>query len=179
MEFEWNSEKKEVLVIRHGFAGTPDVCKFPDDSQRPLTHTGKKKTEQALVGLLKLIEGPELVVSSPYVRAMETAEIFVQLLGFSRRDILPSDLLLPDENPYETLRFVGSLRASRVAVVGHNPNLSRMAQVALGAPAGSGISLRKAGAALLRKHTATPEDQWDLRWLTTAKLLRLLAVNPP
>lgn len=171
--------KREVVVFRHGLAVAPEAWESSDDGSRPLTRLGKDKTEQAVNGLLKLVECPQMIVSSPYVRAIETAEIVANAFGFSRKRILVSDRFVPDGDPGESLAFVESLSAARLVVVGHNPNLSRMVALAVGLHPESGISLRKAGAALVRKPGADGRQTWHLQWYVTARLLRLVGCGTP
>ncbi len=145
----------ELLLLRHGIAeergdGRPDA-------ERALTDRGRRRTEQVARRLVDLGLGVDRLVSSPLVRARQTAEIAVAA-GLAPELVL-SDALAPGADPLPQLQAWWPSAASagqrprRLGLVGHEPDLSRLAARLIGAGAGA-IALRKAGVVLLELHEA-------------------------
>ena len=74
-----------LYLVRHGIAVDPNDPKSPSEPERPLTAKGVQKTRAAALGLQALGVKPDVLITSPYVRAAQTAEIFAEALGFHRR----------------------------------------------------------------------------------------------
>jgi phosphohistidine phosphatase len=85
----------DLYIVRHGIAIDREDPKCPPDPERYLTEEGIDKTKQVAKAIAALGITPDLLISSPYVRAMQTAEIFANALDFSKQKIRRSDLLLP------------------------------------------------------------------------------------
>ena len=66
----------KLYLVRHGIADDRDDPKCPPDPKRRLTPEGIAKTRKAARGLATLDPSPELLLSSPYLRALETARVF-------------------------------------------------------------------------------------------------------
>ena len=114
---------------------------------------------------------PGLFVSSPYTRALQTAEIFADALDYSRQKIRRSELLLPGAEP--TLLFhelAQEKQASSIFLFGHAPQLDDVIAAALGAKKHL-TALKKAGVALIELKRISP-PMGTLAWLATPKLLR-------
>ena len=149
-----------LLLWRHGPAG--DAARWTqsggDDADRPLTDEGRVKTRRAAAGLARLVESLDVVASSPLVRARETARLAADLFPKARRAVRAD--LVPSADPRRAALWLKGLKAGAVAVVGHEPHLSKLAaELLASAPV---FELKKGGAALL-----------DL------KAKRLLALLPP
>ncbi|MDP9147713.1 MAG: histidine phosphatase family protein, partial [Acidobacteriota bacterium] len=89
----------DLYIVRHGIAIDREDPKCPPDPERYLTEEGIEKTRQVAKGVAALGAGADLLLSSPYVRAMQTAEIFASALGYSKQKIRKTDLLLPGAEP--------------------------------------------------------------------------------
>ena len=74
-----------LLLVRHAHAGDRDPTQWPDDSQRPLTDKGRKTHAKVSRALRNLELAPELVLTSPWLRALQTAGFKVTLI----RDVTP------------------------------------------------------------------------------------------
>ena len=85
-----------------------------------------QKTRAAALGLRALDVKPDAVITSPYVRAAQTAEIFAEALGFPPEKIRVSETLKPTANPAETLKEIARLKAREAMCVGHAPQLDLM-----------------------------------------------------
>lgn len=162
----------ELLVFRHGLAGEKeDWAKTGrPDPERPLTAEGRRKTEEAAEGAAGLCEA-DLVLSSPWTRARQTAERLAEELGCPLSDC---EELLPSA-PFERLADrLNGLREQRVAIVGHEPHLSRFVSWLLGVDGRSAVQLKKAQACLLELKKAGP-GRAVLTWSIPPKALRRLA----
>jgi phosphohistidine phosphatase len=120
-----HEEGMKLYVMRHGPA--EDDSPTGRDADRALTASGRERVRSVAKGLLAGDEAPALVVSSPLVRAIQTAEIVVAAAKVDaavevRREMGPSG---------HALALVGELFAAkrkRVMVVGHEPDLSMLVQ---------------------------------------------------
>lgn len=161
-----------LYLVRHGIAVDRTDPKSPPEPERPLTARGVQKTRSAALGLRAMGAKPDVMITSPFVRAAQTAEIFAEALGFPVEKIRVNDCLKPAGNPGEIIKELTHIRAKEVAVFGHAPHLDlTVAQLAGGrAPF---TELKKAGVACF-EHTSG-HGAWQLRWILTPKVLRDLA----
>jgi len=137
-----------------------------------LTAKGVQKTRSAALGLRAIGIKPDVLITSPYVRAAQTAEIFAETLGFPPAKIRVHEALKPAGNPAEIVKEVTRLRAKEVMCFGHAPQLDLMIAHLLGTR-GSVTEIKKAGVACF-EHAAA-HGKWELRWILTPKMLRQLA----
>jgi phosphohistidine phosphatase len=161
----------EIYAVRHGIAIDREDPKCPPDPERYLTEEGIEKTKRVAAAVAALGASPDLLLSSPYVRAMQTAEIFASALDYSKQKIRRTDLLLPGAEPSLFFRELAKdKQTSTLFVFGHAPQLDDIIAAALGAKQHI-TSLKKAGVALIElKHVSPPNGQ--LVWLAPPKLLR-------
>jgi phosphohistidine phosphatase len=160
-----------LYLVRHGLAVDRADPKSPAEAERPLTAKGVQKTRAAALGLAELKVKPDVLISSPFVRAAQTAEIFAETLGYSVNKIKVSNALLPSANPAEILKEITRLRAKELMVFGHAPHLDVLAAHLIGSRVFTEI--KKAGVACFEHASAS--EKWDLRWLVTPRILRQLA----
>ncbi len=121
----------ELLILRHAIAFPKDAKRWPDDTRRPLTVEGVKRARRAAAGLKRIAKQPALVLTSPLVRARDTATIFKQAAGWP--EAVQCGALAPGGAPegvLETLRRRGA-KAECVAIVGHQPLLGRLLALCL------------------------------------------------
>jgi phosphohistidine phosphatase len=161
----------ELYVVRHGIAIDREDPKCPPDPERYLTEEGIEKTKRVAAAVAALGASPDLLLSSPYVRAMQTAEIFASALDYSKQKIRQTDLLLPGTEPLLLFRELAKDKhTSTLFVFGHAPQLDDIIAAALGSKHHI-TSLKKAGVALVElKRVSPPNGQ--LVWLATPKVLR-------
>ena len=161
----------EIYVVRHGIAIDREDPKCPPDPERYLTEEGVEKTKRVAAAVAALGATPDLLLSSPYVRAMQTAEIFASALDYSKQKIRRTDLLLPGTEPSLLFRELAKdKQSSTLFVFGHAPQLDDIIAAALGSKHHI-TSLKKAGVALIGlKRVSPPNGQ--LVWLATPKVLR-------
>jgi phosphohistidine phosphatase len=116
----------KILFVRHAIAEEPHSFKGHDDLQRPLTEEGRHKARRAFKLLAKFYDPPELIVSSEAVRARQTADLLAEVFPKAARQEHA------DFNPgadYSSLTaWLRGLdrNLERVALVGHEPDLSMM-----------------------------------------------------
>jgi len=161
-----------LYIVRHGIAVDRTDPNSPPDPERPLTARGIKKTRLAALGLAKFGIQPESFITSPLVRAVQTAEIFAEALGFAPSRIRTSEHLKPAADPAEFLKELSRVKAKEAICFGHAPHLDTMVSQLAGAR-GVFTSMKKAGVACFERGAA--QGRWELVWLVTPKTLRQLA----
>jgi phosphohistidine phosphatase len=162
----------ELIIVRHAIATERGDAAYANDDDRPLTPDGIHKFRAAARGLKALGVRLDRIVSSPLVRARQTAEIL--------RDTVASDLdldfskhLAPGGDYAALIREVAALGVERVAVVGHEPHLSGFASHMLLAGAGrASILLKKGAAALVSFDGPAAAGAGTLEWLLQPSALR-------
>ena len=161
----------DLYVVRHGIAIDREDPNCPPDPERYLTEEGVEKTKGVAKSLATLGVTAGAFVSSPYVRALQTAEIFAEALDYPKQRIRRTDLLLPGAEPSLLFRELAKEKqTSAVFIFGHAPQLDDVIATALGAKRHL-TSLKKAGVALLELKRISPPGG-HLVWLATPKLLR-------
>jgi len=161
----------QLFIVRHGIAVDREDPKCPADPDRFLTDEGIEKTRQVAQGVAEVGAIPDLMVTSPYLRALQTAEIFAEQLEYSKQKIRKSDFLLPGAEPLQLFRELAKDKdLSVVFVFGHAPHLDDVVATALGVKHHIS-SLKKAGVALIELRRLVPPSG-ELVWLATPKLLR-------
>ena len=161
----------QLYIVRHGIAIDREEPKCPPDPERYLTEEGVDKTKQAAAGLAAIGVTADLLFTSPYVRAAQTAQIFAAALDYPKQKIRQSDLLLPGAEPSLLFReLVKERQASSVFLFGHAPQLDDIIATALGSKRHL-TALKKAGVALIELKRISP-PLGVLVWLATPKILR-------
>ncbi len=135
-----------LLLVRHANAGDRDPERWPDDRDRPLTDKGRKTQRDVSRFLLKRDFVPTLVLTSPWARAAETAEILVRELLLSKPPV-PCDALANNPDLARLSEDIGEQGPDAiVALVGHSPWMEELASLLLtGTAAGVRIDYPKSG----------------------------------
>jgi phosphohistidine phosphatase len=163
-----------LYIVRHGIAIDREDPKCPSDPERYLTAEGIKKTREIAKGLASLLEAPKWFLSSPYIRALQTAEIFADALHVSESKIEKTDLLLPGAEPSAFFRELARKKSIESAICfGHAPHLDELISFALGAKKDL-TELKKAGTACIELSRVFP-SAGKLVWLVTPKAVRKLS----
>jgi phosphohistidine phosphatase len=161
----------QLYIVRHGIAVDREDPKCPPDPERFLTQEGAEKTAQAAKGVAGIGVAPDLLLSSPYLRAFQTAEIFATEFEYSKNKIRKTDLLLPGAEPLQLFRELAKDKdLSAIFLFGHAPHLDDVIATSLGSRHHI-TSLKKAGVALVELKRLVPPSG-ELIWLATPKLLR-------
>ena len=165
----------EFYIMRHGIAVTRGSAGFSDDFKRPLTPEGKKKMQEITHGLCRLGFDVDWIVTSPLVRAVETAEIVAETLS-SQVPIDFSDALRPGGSAETLIAFLAKHpNRKRVLVVGHEPDLSEMAARLIGAGRHAHLAFKKGGCCLMTFDEFPPKGPGQLIWWLTPRVLRKMA----
>ena len=135
-----------LLLNRHANAGTRDPAQWPDDRDRPLTEKGRKVQTDVSRLLRKRDLAPSLVLTSPWVRAGQTAQILVEVARVGQPPV-PCEPLAEDPDLIRLQDFTGSQPPGAiVAMVGHSPWMEELASVLLaGSSTGIRIDFPKSG----------------------------------
>jgi phosphohistidine phosphatase len=160
-----------IYVVRHGAAIDREDPKCPKEADRYLTREGIDKTKEVGRGVARLGMKADLLMSSPYVRALQTAEIFADALGYGKQKIRQTDLLLPSADAALLFRELAKEKDSwEIFLFGHGPQVDDMIALALGARRDS-TALKKSAVALIElKRVSPPIGQ--LLWIAPPKLLK-------
>jgi phosphohistidine phosphatase len=115
---------RELLILRHGKS---DWSQDLDDFQRPLKDRGKRGAQRIGVWLLQQDLLPDYIISSPAVRALETARKISKAMGLDSRQIKQEPTIY-EASLAELLQVLGQCpkKARRVMIVGHNPGLENL-----------------------------------------------------
>ena len=161
----------QLYIVRHGIAIDREDPKCPPDPERYLTEEGVEKTKQVAKGVAALGVTADLFLTSPYVRAAQTAEIFGSALEYAKQKIRRTDLLLPGAEPSQLFRELAKdKKPSSVFLFGHAPQLDDVIATALGSKKHL-TALKKAGVAFVELKRLSPPIG-VLVWVATPKLLR-------
>jgi len=151
----------QLYFLRHGEADWPGWTK-PDD-ERPLTDFGKKEVRQVAKFLNRLKVKPDLVVTSPLPRALQTAEVAAEQLKTKLRQ---DEALEPGFGISELRTVLKRHRSKVLMLVGHEPDFSSV----ISALTGASLKLSKAGVALVDIDQEAQEGR--LLWLFPPKFAR-------
>ena len=161
----------QLCLVRHAIAGERGPA-WPDDRLRPLTPEGEAKMREAALGL-RLLFVPDAILSSPLLRAIQTAEILCD--AFAIKGLHISDALASGDND-ALLADVSSARSERVLAVGHEPFMSAAISFALtGSDSALRLTCKKGSAALLSFEGAPEAASASLEWLLQPAALRRAA----
>jgi phosphohistidine phosphatase len=163
----------ELYLLRHGIAADRNPRRFPHDSHRPLTEEGIARTCKVAQALAALKTDFSVVLTSPYVRARQTADIMVEELRMPGKPRL-CDSLAPGGRAGELIAEVKRVckrRDSRVLLVGHEPDLSRLASLLISGRPDADLTLKKAGLCVLQTDDLTAGRCASLQLLLTPKLM--------
>ena len=161
----------QLLVVRHAIAFDRDAARWPDDAERPLTPEGVARAGKSALGLKRIAGPPLRVLASPLTRAQQTASILRRFADWP--EPTPCTQLLPDASPGGVLALLARARERCVAVVGHEPGLSRLIAACLpGGASAAAFEMKKMGVALLEFPGAPREGRGRLVWLLPPKVLR-------
>lgn len=159
-----------VFLLRHG--ACEDAAGGMDDSQRRLTPEGEKAVADSLSGMKQLIGRVDFILSSPYVRAMQTAGIVAE--AFKCKEFLYA---LPElagrgndkKITSELNRLIGK---ENVVVVGHMPHLAELARYLVGETYEGEIKLKKGGMAKIYIQGFPEINSGMMRWIMTSEELK-------
>jgi phosphohistidine phosphatase len=157
----------QVYLLRHGIA--EEAGPGQSDANRALTNEGRRKLRQVLQAAADAEVQPTLVLSSPLKRALQAAEIAVQILKY-KNEIVQSRALTPNSSVEEAWDEIRVHRdEDSVLLVGHNPLFSELAGFLIGSKTAQ-IEMKKGAILRVDMESFTPHPKGSLRWYLTPKL---------
>jgi phosphohistidine phosphatase len=163
-----------LFLLRHGKAEPPSP-KWRPDSKRPLTREGEERMGEIARGIQALELSFDLILTSPYVRALRTAEIQAEVYGAKK--LFETSNLVSEADPKNIVDEINENFASveQVVLVGHEPFMTRIISTLIsGQGAAVAIDLKKAGLCKLSVQKLAFGKCACLNWLLTPRQLALL-----
>jgi phosphohistidine phosphatase len=165
----------QLLVIRHAIA--EDREDFAEsgkpDSDRPLTAFGKRRMRRNARGLRRVAPTIDVLASSPFRRAIETARIVGD--AYEVKEIEELAALTPERAPRELVTWLARNDAdATVAVVGHEPHVSLLVTWLLTGDSTPRVAFKKGGVCLLEIEGKPAAGTATMQWLLTPAQLRTL-----
>lgn len=161
----------KLYLVRHGAA---EDKLWKSDAERALTAQGRDDLLLVADRLRGAVEHPLRLLSSPYLRAEQTAEILRERLGIKEK-LAPTNALLPEADWGQLRAVLEPLAAQGVAnvvAVGHNPSISLMVATIIAGDEDARVSMAKGAAACLEIDDLRGRPAGELKWLLTPRALR-------
>ncbi len=157
----------ELYILRHGIAEERRPGK--PDERRALTEEGRRKLRPVLERARAAGVVPSLILASPYVRAVQTAEMAAEILGH-KGTLVRTDALIPGSLPEATWREIHERDGeTAILLAGHEPLLSTIAAYVLGSR-GLIIEFKKGALMRIDVDASARDPRGSLQWLITPKL---------
>ena len=166
-------DARELYLIRHGIAAERGP-EFPDDTRRPLTAEGIARLKAEARGLDLLGVRVDLILTSPLVRTVQTAEVFARYLA-GKPTIVRVDALAPDGTAAAVVGELANHKAGRIALVGHEPNIGELAAHLIAAR--HPVPFKKGAVCRIDVGALPPKGAGQLIWFAPPRLLRRLAAD--
>lgn len=157
----------QIYLLRHGIA--EDGRPGQRDADRPLTSEGAKKVRAILKLAHAAGASPSLILSSPYRRAVETAEICAKEFS-NKNQILRTKALTPDSSPQAVWEEIRVHRSeTQILLSGHEPLCSALTRHLLGAPSLM-VDFKKGALVRIDMDAIGAHPRGVLKWMITARL---------
>ena len=165
-----------LYVLRHGIAVEPGTPGYANDADRPLTPEGERKLRQIARAIEALELSFDLILSSPFLRARQTAEIVAEILE-ARKKLELSDSLTPGGSMKKLVELLNRLQPSpeSVLLVGHEPHLSGLISLLVSGRETFAVVMKKGGLCKLSAESLKPCRCAVLEWLLTPKQMALMS----
>ncbi|MCX8090341.1 MAG: phosphohistidine phosphatase SixA [Verrucomicrobiae bacterium] len=160
----------KLYLLRHGEAVERGDPRYPDDAARPLTARGHKRTRQLANALERWGVSFDVILSSPLIRARQTAEIVARRLKLEKRLRL-TEALSPEGAYGDLVAQLERLRPRPEAVllVGHEPHLSGLISLLCTGGPGLAVQLKKGGLCRLEVESLKAGRCATLEWLLSPR----------
>ncbi len=160
----------QLVLVRHAIAEERGAD-WPDDDERPLSRDGARKWKRAARGLASVLPPIDLLLTSPLVRAVQTAETLARAASPSPKLHL-FEGLRPGTRPSATIAALRTTapRGGTVVLVGHEPSLSELAAALLHLE--GPLEFRKGAAMAMAMQGLGTRGPARLEWFLTPRVLR-------
>jgi phosphohistidine phosphatase len=159
-----------LYVIRHAIAAErgPD---YPDDSRRPLTPKGVERFRESVAGLIALDVEIDEILTSPYTRARQTAELLAE--AFAKKPKITNVHALAEGQPIEVVDTLARFaKRTRLALVGHEPGIGAVTARLLGHR--KALAFKKGAVACVEVESLPLSSPGRLLWFIPPRVLRQL-----
>jgi len=156
----------ELYLIRHADALALGERGITDDAERPLSEQGENQVRTLAHGLLHRGIALDGLVTSPLVRAKQTADLLVRNWTATPMEVEVSDTLVPNARPGKLARYLRKLGGRSLGVIGHLPHLPHFAAWLIGGKKAQ-IDIGKAGVVCISCPDEPGKGTGTLRWLVT------------
>ncbi|MCX6628551.1 MAG: phosphohistidine phosphatase SixA [Candidatus Solibacter sp.] len=154
----------QIYLLRHGIA--EDGKPGSPDAERALTGEGCDKLRRVLKRARAADLDPSLILSSPYRRAMETAAVAAEVLGY-KGEIVRTRTLEPEASPFDAWEEIRRRKEERaILLASHEPLMSSMAAFLLDSPAFR-VEMKKAALIRIDSERFGPKAAGVLKWMLT------------
>ncbi len=163
----------KLFFLRHTNAAERDPNTYPDDGLRPLTGDGYKKMTRIAQALDKMDIQVDLILSSPFLRARDTAEIVRKNLHLDKDQLVLTDDLLPFGDANALIAGIKEkYPRATLLLVGHEPDLSELISLLLTGEKSLSLVLKKGGICCLSMEELVAGKCATLDWLLNPAQLR-------
>jgi phosphohistidine phosphatase len=163
----------KLYLVRHATATEGLGGNIRRDADRPLVPEGRQEAERVAKLLKSMGVRADALISSPYVRARQTAEIFAEVLG-GKANLQLSDLLAPGGSFSALCKEISELkRAEEVFLFGHMPDMTRLAQAFLFCDRLM-MPFKKSAVCRIDLFDLPPSQPGTLKWMITPKIAQAL-----
>lgn len=165
-----------LFILRHGIAVEPGTAGFENDADRPLIPKGERRLRKAAAAMGKMELSFDLILSSPFVRARQTAEIITRKLKLRKRLQL-TDTLAFGTSMKNLIALLAGLDPApgNVLLVGHEPYLSRLISLLVSGDENAAVEMKKGGLCRLEIEGLRAGKCAKLLWLLTPAQMELMA----
>jgi len=164
-----------LFCLRHGLAVEREEFDFANDHLRPLTPKGKRQLPKIAAAMCAMELRFDVILSSPLVRARQTAEIVAADLKLQKQLVF-ADELKPGGDAKKLVQKITGLKnvPADLLLVGHEPDLSELISLLVTGKNGANFALKKAGLAKLEIEKLRAGKCATLAWLLTPAQMKLM-----
>ena len=164
-----------LYLLRHGIAVERGSADYAQDADRPLTPKGERKLWRITEAMEAFGLSFDLILSSPYVRARQTAEIVADAFK-ARKKLEFSDTLTPGGSARKLIESLNALKPppENILLVGHEPYLSGLVSLLVSGDSGLLVVMKKGGLCKLGAESLKNGRCASLEWLLTPKQMGLM-----
>ncbi|HEY5231966.1 MAG TPA: phosphohistidine phosphatase SixA [Verrucomicrobiae bacterium] len=165
-----------IYLLRHGIAAEPGAPGIKTDAARPLVPKGEQRLHAAAAAMEKMKLSFDAIISSPHLRAKQTAAIVAKHFRLQKK-LAFSDHLVPGGNPQPLIRQLNDLKPApeNILLVGHEPHLSRLIALLSSGGTAATIDMKKGALCKLEVEELECGHCATLKWLLTPGQMELMA----